>query len=403
MTSLNKYYNFLKENNITDIELLKQFISGDSYKLKFKEDNNLILIFNDNNSNLNDDLVKFFNGVIIEKSSLKVVCFTLEKCMEEDKVDDRLFNKDLIIQPVFEGTLIRLYYYNNKWNVSTKKMIDAFNAKWSSSKTFGEMFMEIFPNFQISLENTNYCYSFLMGHKDNNIIEIDNNYLIHLNTVDLINNTYINNQFNDSLQYIKSIREYSKGLTSMSQEALVSYITSLKNDAGLNDIGYMLINENGDCQKFMKNKFMEIRELWGNTNNRLFRYLNLRKNPDNLKKYLEVFPNDKKSFLSFEHYLMNIATFILNVYRNRHISKKITKVPFYLRDTIYKIHGFYLQTKNKVNFNDVNVILHDLDEKKFCFIINNIEKDKKKIEEESKNTENTDAIVSETNEMVTEN
>ena len=129
MASLNKYYNFLKENNITDIELLKQFISGDSYKLKFKEDNNLILIFNDNNSNLNDDLVKFFNGVIIEKSSLKVVCFTLEKCMEEDKVDDRLFNKDLIIQPVFEGTLIRLYYYNNKWNVSTKKMIDAFNAK----------------------------------------------------------------------------------------------------------------------------------------------------------------------------------------------------------------------------------------------------------------------------------
>ena len=61
------------------------------------------------------------------------------------------------------------------------------------------------------------------------------------------------------------------------------------------------------------------------------------------------------------------------------MTKKITKVPFYIRDIIYKIHGLYLQTKNKVTFNDINVILHDLDEKKFCYIINNIEKDKEKL------------------------
>ena len=35
-----------------------------------------------------------------------------------------------------------------------------------------------------------------------------------------------------------------------------------------------------------------------------------------------------------------------------------------IKDIIYKVHGLYLQTKNKVSFQDINVLLHDLDEKK---------------------------------------
>ena len=65
------------------------------------------------------------------------------------------------------------------------------------------------------------------------------------------------------------------------------------------------------------------------------------------------------------------------------LKQKIT-TPFYLKDIIYKIHGLYLKTKNKVTFQDVNVLLYKLDEKKFCFILNHIEKDMKKNEEEQK-------------------
>ena len=138
------------------------------------------------------------------------------------------------------------------------------------------------------------------------------------------------------------------------------------------------MNKNYERQKFIKKNYIEMKELYGNTNNRLFRYLHLRKNPEELKKYLSIFKYDKHLFLSYENYLMNISTHILNIYRERHISKNIVKVPFYIRDIIYKVHGMYLQTRNKVSFQDINVILHDLDEKKLCFIINNIEKDKEK-------------------------
>lgn len=387
MTSLNKYYDFLKDNNITNVELLKEFIGKEQYKLKFKEDSNLILIFNDNNSNLQEELVRFFNGVIIDKETLKIICYTFDKCFEENNINENLFGKNIKIQPVYEGTLIRAYFYNNKWNLSTKKMINAHNAKWASDKSFGDMFNEIIGidnlNNETYFNNKDYCYSFLMGHVENNIIQNNSNYIIHLNTVDLVNNSEVN--FSDNtITYddkIKHINHYGNVEINMEKDSLIKHIQNIKNDTGLNEIGYMFINQDNEKQKFMKNNYIQIRELWGNTNNRLFRYLNLRKNPENLKSYLSIFPSDKKLFLDYEHYLMNIATFILNIYRDRHMTKKITKVPFYIRDIIYKIHGLYLQTKNKVTFNDINVILHDLDEKKFCYIINNIEKDKKKLDE----------------------
>jgi hypothetical protein len=41
-----------------------------------------------------------------------------------------------------EGSLLRLFYNENKWHLSTHKRISAFDSKWSSSKSFGEFFIE---------------------------------------------------------------------------------------------------------------------------------------------------------------------------------------------------------------------------------------------------------------------
>lgn len=391
MNSLNNYYNFLKNNNIVNFNSLKDFITNDEYKLKIKEDNNLAIIFNDYNSILKHDIVRFFNGVIINKENLKVICYTFDKCLEENIIDQDILNKDIMVQPVFDGTLIRLFYFDNKWNLSTKKMINAYHAKWNSDKSFGEMFIDIFNinlNNEYDFLNKNYCYSFLMGHKENNILYLENNYLIHLNTIDLNSNIEIIDdlllgQISNNIRHINNFNSY---IINFDNDKMIEHINMIKNDMGLNEIGYIFMNkENFKRQKYIKNNFNEIKNLWGNTNNRLFRYLNLRKNPDVLKKYLDIFIHDKQLFLNFETYLMSIATHILNIYRNKHISKKEDKIPFYLRDIIYKTHGLYLQSKNKVSFQDINVLLHDLDEKKLCYIINNIEKDKKNSLEDNNN------------------
>ena len=403
MESLNKYYLFLKENNINNVEELKLYISNDVYKLKYKENkenkenSDLILIYSNEESNNSHELVRFFNGVILDKNTLKIVCYTLDKCLEDDNINDILMNdvldnRELIVQQVFEGTLIRVFYHDDGWKICTKKMLNAYNAKWSSNKSFGEMFEEVFSNYldYFANMNKNYCYSFLMGHNQNNIIEIENNYIIHLNTIDLLNNIVINDKIDIHEKNIKHISNYEQKINIMDKEELMNFIDQCRSNTEIySEIGYMFLNKNRNiCQKFIKNNFKEMREIWGNTNNRLFQYLHLRKNHEKLKKYLEYFKKDKDILLEYENYLMNIASYILNIYRNKHISKTITSVPLYIRDIIYKVHGLYKQTKNKVSFQDINIILYDLDEKRFCSIINNIEKERKaQIEEKAKEYE----------------
>ena len=195
MNSLQKYYIFLKEKNITQFNELKEFVQQDCFKLKIKEDkelDNVALIYSNHESNINEELVLFFNGVIIEKSSLKIICYTFDKCKEDNTFDHKLLDSELYIEPTYEGTLIRLFYYNNKWNMSTKKMINALNARWTSSKSFGEMFLEIFDPSILDKLDKNHCYSFIMSHNENNIIfKYASNFLIHISSIDLVNQVEI--------------------------------------------------------------------------------------------------------------------------------------------------------------------------------------------------------------------
>ena len=117
--SMNKYYTFLKTNNIKTFDELKTLVESDIYKLKVKEDKtkeSLAIIFNNYESNLNEEMVLFFNGVIIDKNTLKIVCYTFDKCLEDENLDMKLLEGELYVEPAFEGTLIRVYYAENKWN-----------------------------------------------------------------------------------------------------------------------------------------------------------------------------------------------------------------------------------------------------------------------------------------------
>ena len=39
-----------------------------------------------------------------------------------------------------EGALLRVFYWQNKWYISTHRKLDAFRSKWASKLSFGEMF-----------------------------------------------------------------------------------------------------------------------------------------------------------------------------------------------------------------------------------------------------------------------
>ena len=294
--------NLIKNNQITNYESLKTILEADPFKLKIKEDNNfpeLFLIYINEESNINLKIVRECNGIIIDKNTLKIVCHTFEKCIDDDKIDENLDINNLYLEFAFEGTLVRLFYYNNLWRLSTKKCIDASKSKWLSNKNFSELFFECLNGLNIEDNlNINNCYSFILTHPENKIfVNYENPQLVHISTMDMT----ILQEVDDSIGIFKQGRE-KIDVTNLN-ELIIYY----KNMNMLNYEGIILIDNKYTRQKFKTNIFIKAKELWGNTNNRFMRYLDLRKNPQLLEEYLSLFEYDKIRFIEYEAKISELA------------------------------------------------------------------------------------------------
>ena len=179
-----------------------------------------------------------------------------------------------------------------------------------------------------------------------------------------------------------SIGIFKQGREKIDVTNLNELIIYYKNMNMLNYEGIILIDNKYTRQKFKTNIFIKAKELWGNTNNRFMRYLDLRKNPQLLEEYLSLFEYDKIRFIEYEAKISELAKKILEVYLDRHIHKNTHKVPYYFNKVIYKLHGDFLKDKVRTDYDKVMQLLLELDAKKICFIINHMIRDMTKILQE---------------------
>lgn len=87
-------------------------------------------------------------GVVVDSEKNTVVLKGLPYCTEVilgtkeyDEIKDNIDLKTSNIYQSYEGTVIRVFYYNGKWHTSTNKRINAFESKWAAKETtFGDSF-----------------------------------------------------------------------------------------------------------------------------------------------------------------------------------------------------------------------------------------------------------------------
>lgn len=376
--------NFIQKNDIINFENLKSVLEKEPFNLKIKEDNNyptLFLIHNQDNSNFNNKIVNECNGIILDKNTLKIVCYTFDKCSDEQNIPDNLDKNKLFLEYAIEGSLIRLYYYDNKWILSTKRCIDASKSKWLSDKNFVELFNECLGNINMNID-TNYCYSFIISHPENNIFSKNNTpKLYHISTRNMNNLEEVNMNI--------GVPVLDREIISQNVEEFVQeVINGTTNNTNTFFEGYVFIDSNYNRWKFQKPYFKKVRTLWGNNNNRFFRYLELRKDVNLLQEYLTYFPSDKNNFLSYEASIHDFSRVILDYYSKKHILKVDKNVPFYFSKLIYRLHGDYFKTKIKTDHNKIMILLLELDPKQICFMMN---KHKEATEKEINNANQFDA------------
>lgn len=341
--------NYITKFNIQTIEQLKLNINALNIKYKELSDNGelLLLLYHDYNTIIDDndeykDLKYTLDGLIIN-DKLDIVCYNFNK---EYLTLQSLNKNELYYEPSLEGTLIRLYYYNSKWNMATKRCIDAKKSYWTN-KSFYELFGETnFIEIQKIL-NKQYYYSFILIHPDNSmVIKYNNVELFHIGTRDSVTLMEVDDTLNHKV--IKKNRKVKIN----DDVHLNSIIKELNERKDIKFEGYLFSDNNNNRCKIEYEHYRYLKSLWGNVSNRFIRFFEM--SEQETDRYLMAFPHHLKLYESYQYKLNIMVNQIYNEYVEKHVKKnKNIILTTEYKSIIYDLHGDYLRTHSKITIEKV--------------------------------------------------
>lgn len=331
MSYITKFIN----DNYDSFDELKVGLTKAPYHLNIKESDDIqgnkglyMLCFTEL-SDLNLKEVRDCTGIILEKETNQVVHFSFSKCYEgiynpnsfanilkgPESFEKDLYkgnvNSDFTFNLFFIGSIIKLYFYNGKWNIGTSKNLNAEKSFWSSKKSFETLFVEAveesneetsYFDFLEKLD-PNYCYSYLLQHPENDcIVKVAKPFIFILNKV---NTT--------SLREIIPDKEYFQ----------------VENPQTVQNCNYLMYENDKDGNvinriKVLAKDFQMLKENYGNYPNIGLRYIECKmkdlenKSTTDCNKLRLIFPNDIGTFnkidILFEKTCLNMLKSYYNIF-----------------------------------------------------------------------------------------
>lgn len=355
-------HNFIGNTSYDNIEWLVKPLN-----ITVKEMDNLYMLSFTDDADFTNPIVRQANGTIFEKDTNKIVHYAFEKCYDDidnEISKDTFYSKDLTdnytVELYFEGSIIKLYYYDNEWRISTSRYIDADRNFWSSKKSFKKLFIEaLYYTYNISSYeeylntlDTKCTYTLLMQHPENN--------LINSSSVPLIYNI---NRINMENQLIIEERIEKDVLSVSSKLDELDRITK----------NYMLYKNENDGKvtriKLLCKKFLELKELRGNYPDIGLSYLEYLNDLTKQEQLIKLFPNDLDKFEKIDNMLKNTCKNIHNLYYQIYINKNNINIPKYYEQTIKQLHGQYRKYKLPITLNDVIDKVTKLNTRAIAFVL----------------------------------
>ena len=387
------------------IESLKEAISKLSQNIvvKYSEDSDLAIISNNftKNTNILTPLEKECRSLIIDKDTLDIICYTYDDILYNDDAKLYLANAyesdtpvDTEIQECFEGTIMALYFHNEKPYLSTRKCIDSKESMWKSDKTYYDLFVEVLTskyntNFETFIDNLDrkYYYLFVLIHYENqNLVDYSDKFgekykelvlvSIHDNIthVELPLDTKIfkNNIYNIIIP--ETYSDFSLLDKHNKDDDLTGIKCPLKIEGLLMKIKILDTNKI-QLLKFHTNSYRMMDDLRVNTNNLYQGYIELYQQ-DKLSKYLTYFTEDAQIYnplFSEEPYdtvgvidavfkvltseLLELYKLLWDLKDNTHKNKDLYDLlPKEYTTILYKIRGTYFNKREKSKNDNMNTI-----------------------------------------------
>ena len=154
----------------------KYLLTQSPYYLKISEKDNYYLFkYSQINSDFSNPIVNESRGIILTKNDYRVVRLAFYKFFNlQEQYAAKLDWDSSYATEKIDGSLISVWYDNNKWHISTNGGIDAYDSPLENPlyQNFGKLFEVAADNSNFIFEelNTNYCYTYELVSPYNKVV-----------------------------------------------------------------------------------------------------------------------------------------------------------------------------------------------------------------------------------------
>ena len=306
-----------------------------------------------------------YRGVVIEKNREKyrIVCrsfpYTHEHVVKTFTIPEFIFGTVSVVK-AYEGTVLRLWWYESenesesesRWYLSTHRKIDGTRSRWCGSKTFGEMFEEVWNEDLYSKLDKKLVHIFLLCHPENRLACIyPQPVLYQVGVYDPTTDDFLDitlHRIDESIPLPEKVE-----VESFDQlESLVQKM-DWKCETGV----LLSTKENDEYRKILNEEYYNKRELRGNEPNLRMRWFQLHE--QNKHEELEDLLPEKESFFSqLKKDNDEVIEYLLDLYDYRYYQSNFLRLP---RENFIVLEDFdrcwqQRQEEEKLQYTEENTI-----------------------------------------------
>lgn len=325
-----------------------------------------------------DDInLKQCRGVVFHKDTIVMNAFpyTVEFSNEnETQIIEQIqpVFKDCAIFDAYEGTLIRMFYFGNKWFTTTHRKLNAFRSKWASKDSFGTCFKRaletevennkllrdsipdngdgLLERFQSTLDITKKYMFLIRPTEENRIVCVPPSKPTFYHVGTFVNDQLVMNE-NINIPYPPR-HNFS------SMYDLFNYVKKIDIR---NTQGVIIFSPNNCQYKIINRSYLELYNARGNEPSIKYRYLQVRMQKQMVNMLYHLYPEMIKTFELYENTIYTIAKNIYNSYVQRFIKKKWVTVAGEEFNVIRTCHSWHEQDRkiNRITLEKVIEILNE--------------------------------------------
>ena len=295
---------------------------------------------------LQRSVVKDIDGNIVSISLPYTDEYVLNDEVELPEID----LNDYDVYTSMEGTLTRLFYFQDKWYVTTNRKLDGFKSYWSSHFSFGQIFvnniLHVYKETNIEsffekLDKEQIYFFLLMPTIENRIVCHVDSALPSLYYLGYLQKGKFTED--DVLQRGDELSEISRlQLLEMEDMTLSNVVDHVKGVNVWKNQGVILFHKTKNRQIKLLNE--EYKRLWSvrNNNPNLFlRYFEIRTDGKMLEDFFKLYPKFVTVADRFEYQIFEVSKHLHQAYVERYIRKQYVSLPKQEYVILKKAHDWH--------------------------------------------------------------